>query len=73
MDPAGHDTCRAHSFCSQETEGGFAIWHPDECEVYYGLWSSLSSDQVKKKKKIMTISYNGKKYERQFKNKKKQK
>ena len=46
VDPAGHDTCRVHSFCAQRTADGTIAWHPDECEVCYRLWSSVSSDQV---------------------------
>ena len=46
VDPAGHDTCRVHSFCAQRTADGAIAWHPDECEVCYRLWASISSDQV---------------------------
>ena len=46
VDPAGHDTCRVHSFCAQRTADGTIAWHPEECEVCYHLWTSVSSDQV---------------------------
>ena len=46
IDPAGHDTCRSHSYCAYLTAEDVVVWHPDECAVCYGLWSSLSSDEV---------------------------
>ena len=45
VDPSGHDTCRSHAYCAYLIEG-VLVWHPDECDVCYELWSSLSSDEV---------------------------
>ena len=45
MDPSGHDTCRSHAYCGYLIEE-VVVWHHDECDICYGLWSSLSSDEV---------------------------
>ena len=40
----GHDSCRSHS-CGYLL-GDAVVWHPEECELCHGWWSTVLDDKV---------------------------
>ena len=41
----GHDACRSHSFCGYLLKDT-VVWHPEECELCNGWWSTILDDMV---------------------------